>query len=126
VKSGDLRQDLHDALAKAGMNFSADAMLRSDVSLDGSEIVIRAPKAMMLAVKDAAVARVAGQMVGKPVKVRVEAAENLASSSAPAAVVAAAGNNDEVWERALSHPAVKTYQETFPGAQVRTVRNLNE
>jgi hypothetical protein len=26
----------------------------------------------------------------------------------------------------LSHPDVKRFQELFPGAQVRTVRNLNE
>jgi hypothetical protein len=29
-------------------------------------------------------------------------------------------------ERALSHPGVKKFQELFPDAQVRKVRNLNE
>jgi hypothetical protein len=29
-------------------------------------------------------------------------------------------------ERALEHPGVKRFQELFPDAQVRTVRNLNE
>jgi len=29
-------------------------------------------------------------------------------------------------QRALSHPGVMRFQELFPGAQVRTVRNLNE
>ncbi len=36
------------------------------------------------------------------------------------------GGKDEVRERALSHPGVKRFQELFPGAQIRTVRNLNE
>jgi hypothetical protein len=31
---------------------------------------------------------------------------------------------DDVSERALAHPEVKRFQETFPDAQVRAVRNL--
>ena len=34
--------------------------------------------------------------------------------------------DDNVTERALSHPGVKRFQELFPGAHVRAVRNLNE
>jgi hypothetical protein len=33
---------------------------------------------------------------------------------------------DEASERALSHPEVRRFQETFPDAQVRVVRNLKE
>ena len=33
---------------------------------------------------------------------------------------------DDVSERALSHPEVRRFQEMFPDAQVRTVRNLKE
>ena len=33
---------------------------------------------------------------------------------------------DDVTERALAHPEVKRFQETFPDAQVRVVRNLRE
>jgi DNA polymerase-3 subunit gamma/tau len=106
VRSGDLRKDLHDGLAKLGLSFSADAILQSEVSFEGNELVIRAPKAMMLALKDGAVQRVAAQIAGKPVKVRVEAGERTAA--------------------ALPAGTVKRFQELFPGAQVRTVRNLNE
>lgn len=123
----DLRQQLHDALADAGMNFSADAIQRSDVSLEGNEVVVRAPKAMMLALKDAAVQRMAAQVTRRPVKVRLEINENTAAGPATAASAAPAASTDtELRERALSHPAVKRFQELFPGAQVRTVRNLNE
>jgi hypothetical protein len=33
---------------------------------------------------------------------------------------------DDVSERALAHPEVKRFQELFPDAQVRVVRNLKE
>jgi DNA polymerase III subunit gamma/tau len=125
VRSGDIRENLHDALAKAGKSFSADAIQRSEVSLEGGELVIRAPRAMMLAVKDAAVQQAASQVVGKPVKVRVEIGEALTAPPASSAV-AGTSTDTELRERALSHPGVKRFQELFPGAQVRTVRNLNE
>jgi hypothetical protein len=34
--------------------------------------------------------------------------------------------DDEAARRALEHPEVKRFQETFPGSQVRAVRNLKE
>jgi hypothetical protein len=33
---------------------------------------------------------------------------------------------DDVAERALAHPEVRRFQEMFPDAQIRTVRNLKE
>ena len=126
VKTGELRQDLHDALAKAGMTFSADAIRNSEVSLENGELLVRVPKTMTLAVKDAAVQRIAAQVVGKPVRVRVEIAENMAASAAADSPRGAATGDTELRDRALSHPGVKRFQEVFPGAQVRTVRNLNE
>jgi len=125
-KPGDLRQDLHDALAKAGMTFSADAIRNAEVSAEGGEVLIRAPKTMMLALKDPAVQRAAAQIAGRPVRVRLEVSESAAASAAPEATRNAAGGDAELRERALSHPGVKRFQEVFPGAQVRTVRNLNE
>ncbi len=123
--TGDLRQDLHDALCKAGMNHSADAVQHSEVRLEGAELVIRAPKPMMLFLNDPGLRRIAEQVVQKPVRVRLEAGENIAA--APLAVSQKqAGEDNDVRERALSHPGVKRFQELFPDAQVRTVRNLNE
>lgn len=123
--AGDLRQALHDALGKAGLNFTADAIQRSEVSLQGAELVIRAPKTMLLALKDPALQRVASEIVGKAIRVRVEAGENLSTApvSAPSAE---SGTDTSLRQRALSHPGVKRFQELFPDAQVRTVRNLNE
>ena len=127
AKAGDLRQDLHEALSKAGKTFSADAIRNAEVSLENGELLLRAPKALTLALKDAAVQHFATQVVGRPVRVRVEPVENVAVSSAePDSSRNAPSGDAGVRERALSHPGVKRFQEVFPGAQVRTVRNLNE
>jgi len=127
AQASDLAQRLHDALVQAGMTFSADAVQHSEVSLEGGDLLIRAPKAMMLALKDPGVQRIAGQVLGKPVRVRVVAGENLSAASVPAAASDDQTKNDvALRDRALSHPGVKRFQELFPGAQVRSVRNLNE
>jgi DNA polymerase III subunit gamma/tau len=127
AKTGDLRQDLHNALSKAGMTFSADAIRNSEVSLENGELLLRAPKALTLALKDPAVQNVAAQLTGKPVRVRLEVAENVAvPNPAPDSARNAPSGDAVLRERALSHPGVKRFQEVFPGAQVRTVRNLNE
>ncbi len=123
--TGDLRQALHDALCKAGMDHSADAVQHSEVRLQGSELLVRAPKPMIMLLKDPKVESIAAQVAQKPVRLRVEAGENIAP--APVAFVEKpAGEVSDVRQRALSHPSVKRFQEIFPGAQVRTVRNLNE
>ena len=47
--------------------------------------------------------------------------------AAPVAPVARSPKReDEATSRALSHPEVKRFQEVFPDAQVRTVRNLKD
>jgi DNA polymerase III subunit gamma/tau len=125
AKTGDFRQDLYDALRKAKLDHTADAVQSSEVELRGNEVVVRAGKAQTFLLKDPVVQRVASEVAGKPVRVRLEAGEAvtaapIASSEKPT------GEDTEVRERALSHPGVKRFQELFPGAQVRTVRNLNE
>jgi DNA polymerase-3 subunit gamma/tau len=125
-KTGDLRQELHDALSSAGLAFSADAIRSADVALDKGELVVRAPKAMTLALKDPKVQTIAGQVIGRPVRMRVETAENMIARPSADAAANAPSGDAALRERALSHPGVKRFQEVFPGAQVRTVRNLNE
>jgi DNA polymerase-3 subunit gamma/tau len=125
VSSGDLRQDLHAALSREGLNFSADAVLQADVVLQGSEVVLRGAKTLSLALKDPAIQRVAAQVLGKPVRVKFEVGESGNKAVAPVPA-RASGENTELRARALSHPGVKRFQELFPDAQVRTVRNLNE
>jgi len=123
--TGDFRQDLHAALTREGLNFSADAILQADVALQGSEVIVRGAKTLSFAVKDPAIQRVASQVLGKPVRIKFEVGESLNKAAAPSPV-RATGEDTDLRARALSHPGVKRFQELFPDAQIRTVRNLNE
>lgn len=127
-KTGDLKQDIHNGLRSAGMPFSADAIQSAEVELQGSDLVIRAPKLMLLALKDPSVQRVASEVLGKQVRVKAEASASMSAAppkqSAPAA--SRPEENDETRVRALNDPAVKRFQELFPNAHIRSVRNLNE
>jgi hypothetical protein len=105
------------------MDHSADAVQQATVRLDGGDLVIRAPKPMLFFLKDPKMERVVAQVVGKPVRIRLEAGENVVA--APLVASAKASDEDtDLRERALSHPGIKRFQELFPDAQVRAVRNL--
>jgi DNA polymerase III subunit gamma/tau len=121
---GDFKQQLYDALVKEQLNFSADAVQKAEITLQGSELLVRAAKLLSFALKDPAIQRIGSQVAGKPIRVRFEAAENIAA--APVAQKKSAAEDTDLRERALSHPGVKRFQELFPDAQVRAIRNLNE
>jgi DNA polymerase-3 subunit gamma/tau len=127
-KSGDLKLDLLTALLDSGLKMSADAVQHSRVNLDGAELVFTTAKRFMLALRDSAVAKAASVLLGKPVKVRVEIDAAMSAERAPAIENGArvADIEKEATQRALTHPGVKRFQELFPGAHVRSVRNLNE
>ncbi len=123
--TGDWKTDLHDALKAAGLNFSADAVHQSEVEFTGTELRIRAPRVFVMALKDPGVVKAASEIAQRTVKVTVEAASMIVTPPPPAAEPPKA-ENTAFTDRALSHPGVKKFQELFPGAHVRTVRNLNE
>ncbi len=125
--NGELKSDLHQALVKAGLTFTADAILQADVALHKSELVIRAPKMHLLSLKEPKLASIASEVAGRRVTIRTEAGANMAAAPDPVPNSApSAPDSSELRERALSHPGVKRFQELFPDAQIRTVRNLNE
>ena len=123
---GDLKQRFYDALCAGGLQFSADALMQCDVELKGSDLVIKGPKGSLFSLKDPKVQTVGAQVAGKPVKVRLEAGEAAASSGIVAKSTNGKDTDSALRERALEHPGVKRFQELFPDAHVRTVRNLNE
>jgi DNA polymerase III subunit gamma/tau len=125
-KAGDLRQDLFDAFRNAGLNTTADALQVSEVRLQGGELLIQAPKNRAFTLREPVVQRVASEVIRKPIRVRVEVGEDVMPAAAETSLDTSGTEGSDVRERALSHPDVKRFQELFPGAQVRTVRNLNE
>ena len=93
------------------------------MAVQGAELVLKGPKSLSFALKDKSIERLASQILGKPVRVRFEAT---AAVAAVPVERAPAPEESELRQRALSHPGVKRFQELFPEAQVRTVRNLSE
>jgi DNA polymerase-3 subunit gamma/tau len=127
--SGDVKTDLVSALRHGGMKMSADAVEHSLVKVEGSELIFTAAKRFMLALRDTEVTKAASALLGRPVKVRVDIDAAMSASAIPANETETKKPDlelNEASERALNHPAVKRFQELFPGAQVRSVRNLNE
>ena len=129
-KTGDFKTDLYAALTEAGLKMSADAVQQANARVDGGTVVFTSAKSFVLGLKDAAVAKTASALLGRPVKVRVEIDANM---TPPTGAAPASDRNEAqlpadegVTQRALSHPSVKRFQELFPGAHVRAVRNLNE
>ncbi len=125
AKTGDLRQDLLGALNKAGLSTTVDALEVSEVRFEKGEILIRAPKNQAFILREPVVQRIASEVMGKPVRVRVEVSDDAPAAPAVSTEKTNGGDKD-LWQRALSDPGVKRVKELFPGAQVRAVRNLNE
>ncbi|MBV8867620.1 MAG: DNA polymerase III subunit gamma/tau [Acidobacteriaceae bacterium] len=121
---GDLKENLYQALVKDGLNFTADAVQQAEISIQNSEVLIRAPRALLLSFKEPKLQAIASEIVGKRVQIRAEAEANTVAQ--PASAPPLPQQSTDLRERALSHPGVKRFQELFPDAQVRAVRNLNE
>jgi hypothetical protein len=100
--------------------------MQCEAELKGGELVLTGPKGSLFSLKDPKVQAVAAQVAGKPVKIRLEAGAAAASSGVVTKSSNGKDTDSALRERALEHPGVKRFQELFPDAQVRTVRNLNE
>ena len=120
--SGDLRSRLHAALLEAKLTHVADALEHSELAESPNELVFTTPKMYQLYLKQADFETAAKRIAGRPVRVTIRIGD-----AAPAAPIAAGPKReDEAAARALSHPEVKRFQEVFPDAQIRTVRNLKD
>ena len=122
--SGDLRRDLHDALRREKREFTADAILHASLEERGAELVIKASKMRLMSLKDPQLPAIASKILGRQVRVKTEVDDGV--KPLPVASAPVVENGGGIRDRALSHPGVKRFQELFPDAQVRAVRNLNE
>jgi DNA polymerase-3 subunit gamma/tau len=123
IEGGDLRSRLHAALLEAKLTHVADALEHSELAESPNELVFTTPKMYQLYLKQTEFEAAAKKIAGRPVRVTIKIGEP-APQAAPAAAPKKA--EDEATTRALAHPEVKRFQEVFPGAQVRTVRNLKD
>lgn len=111
-------------MIKAGLQFSADAMGQSNAALVNNELIINAPKQFQLDLGREEIQTALKQMGHPTLRFKVVFGDVTATPSAKPAPKAAPPQ-DEVTERALSHPDVQRFRELF-GGEVRNVRNLKE
>ncbi|MEP6961091.1 MAG: DNA polymerase III subunit gamma/tau [Acidobacteriota bacterium] len=126
VESGDLRGRLHAALTEAKQVHLADAIEHTDVAETALEVTLTSSKMFQMFLKDPVLDATIKRVTGRPVRVTVKVGEVNAGPAGEVAPKPAKAPEGEAAERALSHPEVKRFQELFPDAQVRTVRNLKE
>ncbi|HTP89306.1 MAG TPA: DNA polymerase III subunit gamma/tau [Bryobacteraceae bacterium] len=122
-QSGEWKDRLHDALVELGMSFTADAVRHSDVSESNGELRFVTPDDYLLSMDQRDLGRAIQHVAGKPMRVKIETGAPAAASETLRPKPPAAG---EATERALAHPEVRRFQEMFPDAHVRTVRDLKE
>jgi Flp pilus assembly protein CpaB len=118
---------LHAALIEAKLTHVADALEHSELIESANELVFVTPKMYQLYLKQTEFDAAAKKVAGRPVRITIKVGEPVRSSASNIATSAAAPQPEqEATTRALSHPEVKRFQEIFPDAQVRTVRNLKD
>ena len=66
------------------------------------------------------------KVAGRAVRIAFVPSESPAAPPPPAKADAPVTGDDAATKRALENPEVKSFQEQFPGSQIRTVRNLKE
>jgi DNA polymerase-3 subunit gamma/tau len=125
VVGGDAKATMLAVLEEMKMQFTFDAVSHSAVTENGGELVFVTPAAFRIAMNEKDLARVAEKAFGRAMRVKVTIGEGAAGPSASASQATSMEASDAA-PRALSHPEVKRFQEAFPGAQVRAVRDLKE
>ncbi len=120
---GDLRSRLYAAALELGLKFTADGFEAAQISEGPGGLEIVAPEEAEFTMRESDVNRVLAAIGMTGVRAKIRFSASVQSGPPPAAKQAV---QDDATERALAHPAVKRFQETFPEAQVRSVRNLKE
>jgi hypothetical protein len=118
------RARLQEAMTKAGLTFSADAIAQSDVQVNNNELLITASKEYQLDLGREEIATALKQLGYPSMRFKVVFGTPQAAPATPAPVKPAV-KEDEVTGRALAHPEVQRFREMF-GGEVRTVRDLKE
>jgi DNA polymerase-3 subunit gamma/tau len=122
--TGPWRDRLHTALLELGMQFTADAVEHSQVTESNGELQFVTPEEFSLAMNEKDILKVVQKITGRPMRIKI--ALGKPDAVAVPGLLQRDKPKDDVSERALAHPEVRRFQELFPDAQVRVVRNLKE
>jgi hypothetical protein len=125
ARAGGLKEQLAAALHELGMAFTADAVEHSQLKESDAELQFIAPVEFSLAMQPADLQKAVQRLNIGNRRVKVIVGEAVAAPE-PSGAAPARPAEDEATARALAHPEVQRFRETFPGAEVRVVRNLKE
>lgn len=121
AEPGSLKDRLLGYLKENQLTMLADAVEHSSVTELPSELKFAGPPEFSLSFRDAGMRNAVQKVTGKALKISFTASASAAAPPAPKPP-----SEDETSQRALQHPEVQRFQELFPDAQVRNVRNLKE
>ncbi|MEJ7607997.1 MAG: DNA polymerase III subunit gamma/tau, partial [Bryobacteraceae bacterium] len=129
--TGDLRERLHQALVATGCAFTADALEHSEVSEQGTTLMFVTPKAFAISMNEGDLKRAALQALGKAYAIKLSVGT---SATAPAVALTPgtltpgkpAATDDELMGRVTADPIIQSYQDKFPGSELRQARDLKE
>jgi hypothetical protein len=119
VPTGSWRDRLHAAAAELGLQTTADAIEHSEVAESNGKLTFVTPEDYRLFMNEKDILKVVQKVAGRAMRFEI-------TFGTPQASEPIAKTKDDVSERALAHPEVRRFQELFPDAQVRVVRNLKE
>jgi DNA polymerase III subunit gamma/tau len=122
---GDARGRLLAYLRENNVTAVADAVEESQLRESPAEWQFTGSSVFTLAFKDAALKAAVQKIAGRAVRISFVPSEGAGGGGSSVPKAAPVGE-DEATRRALDNPEVKSFQEQFPGSQVRTVRNLKE
>jgi DNA polymerase-3 subunit gamma/tau len=122
--AGDWKSRLHGAFTDLGLPFTADAIEHSEISESNGELRFVTPKEFSMAMNQKEIQAALQKVGAGAMRIKMTIGEPQIAETAPAPTNKP--GEDEVSQRALSHPEVRRFQELFPDAQVRAVRNLKE
>jgi len=117
VASGPWKDRLHAAAIEFGMQTTADAIEHSQIAESSGKLNFVTPDDYRLFMNEKDILKVVHKVAARAMRFEITFGTPKASDP----VVKA---KDEVSERALAHPEVQRFQQLFPDAQVRTVRDL--
>ena len=103
------------------MQFTADAVEHSEVTEARGELLFVAPEEFAVSLNEKDILKAVQRVTGRAMRIKVQL-----GTPAVTSVPKLEQPQDDASERALSHPEVRRFQEVFPDAQVRVVRNLKE
>jgi DNA polymerase-3 subunit gamma/tau len=120
--AAEWRERIHAALVELGMNFTADGVEHSSVSVNGGELHFVAPAEFKLSMTEQDLEKAVRKIAGRPMRVKVAFSDATVEAQAP---IARAPQKDDVELRALENAEVKRFLQLF-GGEIRQVRNLKE